>query len=72
MGSLFKFLTARVRRSPTRTSYHMGVPPGRCVLQVDSTQLDLLGAVVEPSVRALNVRDVVERLDFCARRRESS
>jgi hypothetical protein len=51
------------------TFYHMGVPPGRYVLQVDSTQLELLGTVAEPSVRTFEVResasgDFIERLDF--------
>ncbi|MFN2567971.1 MAG: hypothetical protein ABR499_23535 [Gemmatimonadaceae bacterium] len=49
--------------------YHMGVPPGRYVLQVDTAQLNLLSAVTEPAARSFEVRetatgDFVERLDF--------
>jgi hypothetical protein len=51
------------------TFYHMGVPPGRYVVEVDSAQLQLLGAVAEPTRRTFEVRettngDLVEGLDF--------
>ena len=51
------------------TFYHMGLPPGRYVVQVDSTQLAILGVVARPATRTFTVRetptgDLVEGLDF--------
>ena len=51
------------------TFYHMGLPPGQYLVQVDSTQLAILGVSSHPATRTFTVHetpagDLVEGLDF--------
>jgi hypothetical protein len=57
--------------------YEMGVPPGTYVLQVDSTQLEALGAVSDPPAHRFKVEvtkqgDYVQGLEFVLRDRSGA
>lgn len=49
--------------------YQMGLAPGRYRIEVDSTQLAILGVIAHPAARSFTVQetpsgDIVEGLDF--------
>jgi hypothetical protein len=49
--------------------YQMGIPPGKYIAYVDSSQLNVLGALSDPSIRSFDVRitadgDYIEGMKF--------
>jgi hypothetical protein len=56
--------------------YQMGVPPGKYIAYVDSTQLDVLGASCDPPIRSFDVRittegDYIEGIMFLLNKRQA-
>jgi endonuclease YncB( thermonuclease family) len=55
--------------------YEMGVPPGKYIAYVDSTQLNVLGASCDPPIRSFDVRitaegDYVEGMKFLLKKQQ--
>jgi hypothetical protein len=55
--------------------YEMGVPPGKYIAYVDSTQLGVLGASCDPPIRSFDVRitadgDYIEGMKFLLKRQQ--
>ncbi len=56
--------------------YEMGIPPGKYIAYVDSTQLSILGASCDPPIRSFEVKitangDYVEGMNFVLKKRPS-
>jgi hypothetical protein len=56
--------------------YQMGVPPGKYIAYVDSTQLGILGASCDPPIRSFDVRittegDYIEGMKFLLNKRQA-
>jgi hypothetical protein len=56
--------------------YQMGVPPGKYIAYVDSTQLGVLGASCDPPIRSFDVRittegDYIEGMKFLLKKRQA-
>jgi hypothetical protein len=58
------------------TFYQIGIPPGKYVIYVDSTQLDVLGASCNPPIHSFDVKitaegDYIEGLNFLLKKQET-